>query len=67
MEEDYIKDSRKHVTKHVKDKIRGEIDPLDRKRKKVPPLKKNLEPELCDCLGLNPTCSLCNGEGVIYE
>jgi hypothetical protein len=67
MEDDYIKDTRKHATKHVKNKIRGEIDPLERKRKKVPTLKKDLEPELCICCGLDPYCDVCNGDGVIYD
>lgn len=67
-EDDYVKDSRKTLTKHVKGQIRGEIDPLERKRKKVPSLKKNLEPELCEvCQGLDPYCDVCFGEGVIYE
>ena len=37
------------------------------KRKGVPHLKKNGEPEICHCQGLDLACPDCEGEGVIFE
>jgi hypothetical protein len=37
------------------------------KRKGVPHLQKKNEPEVCECKGQDPTCPICEGEGVVYE
>ena len=53
--------------KQSKDKLAVYNDDLP-KRKGIPPLRKNLEPELCYlCLGNDPDCPECGGEGVTYE
>lgn len=57
------KDKRFNIERHL------ELTEDDRWKFKGGPLgtKKQDEPEICECKGLDPQCPICEGEGVIYD